>query len=77
MDIYVNEYLEKHPEEFQMVMSGEYSFGTDEMEVIIKEALLQNKRFYLKHSNDKEILDFCTYKLIPFRKKAPKPFPAE
>ena len=62
MDIYVNEYLEKHPEEFQMVMSGEYSFGTDEMKVIIKEALLLNKRFYLKYSNDKEILDFCTYK---------------
>ena len=77
MDIYVNEYLEKHPEEFQMVMSGEYSFGTDEMEVIIKEALLQNKRFYLKHSNDKEILDFCTYKLICFRKKLHKPFPKE
>ena len=77
MDIYVNEYLEKHPEEFQMVMSGEYSFGTDEMEVIIKEALLQNKRFYLKHSNDKEILDFCTYKLICFRKKLHKPFPEE
>ena len=77
MDIYVNEYLEKHPEEFQMVMSGEYSFGTDEMEVIIKEALLLNKRFYLKYSNDKEILDFCTYKLIPFRKKVPKPSPDE
>ena len=77
MGIYVNEYLEKHPEEFQMVISGEYSFGTDEMEVIIKEALLQNKRFYLKHSNDKEILDFCTYKLISFRKKLPIPFPEE
>ncbi len=75
MDIYVNEYLEKHPEEFQMVMSGEYSFGTDEMEVIIKEALLLNKRFYLKH--DKEKLDLCTYKLLDFKKKVPKPFPEE
>ena len=73
MDNYINDYLEKHPEEFQTVMSGVYAFGTTEMQVIIKEALLQNKRFYLKYSDDIEILDFCTYKLIPFRKKKHKP----
>ena len=48
-------------------MSGVYAFGTTEMEAIIKEALLQNKRFYLK--NDIEKLDFATYKLIAFKKK--------
>ena len=73
MDNYINEYLEKYPKEFQTVMSGVYAFGTTEMEAIIKEALLQNKRFYLKYSDDIEILDFCTYKLIPFRKKKHKP----
>jgi hypothetical protein len=77
MDNYIKQYLEKHPNEFQTVMSGTYAFGHNEMEEIIKEALLLNKRFYLKYSNDKEILDFCTYKLIPFRKKVPKPFPDE
>lgn len=75
MDIYVNVYLEKHPEEFQMVMAGVYAFGGVEMEVIIKEALLQNKKFYLKH--DKEKLDLCTYKLLIFKKKVPKPIPEE
>ena len=67
MDDYINEYLEKHPKEFQTVMAGVYAFGTSEMEAIIKEALLQNKRFYLK--NDIEKLDFATYKLIAFKKK--------
>jgi len=67
MDNYINEYLEKYPKEFQTVMSGVYAFGTTEMEAIIKEALLQNKRFYLK--NDIEKLDFATYKLIAFKKK--------
>ena len=62
MDNYINEYLEKYPKEFQTVKSGVYAFGTTEMEAIIKEALLQNKRFYLK--NDIEKLDFATYKLI-------------
>ena len=69
MGIYCKEYLEKHPGEFKMVMAGVYSFGGFEMEEIIKQALLLNKRFYLQYSNDNEILDFCTYKLIPFRKK--------
>lgn len=69
MDNYINEYIEKHPKEFQTVMAGVYAFGNTEMDAIIKEALLQNKRFYLKYSDDIEILDFCTYKLIPFRKK--------
>ena len=77
MDNYINEYLEKYPKEFQTVMSGVYAFGTTEMQLIIKEALLQNKRFYLKYSDDIEILDFCTYKLIPFRKKKHKPLPEE
>lgn len=67
MDNYIKEYLEKYPKEFQTVMSGVYAFGTTEMEAIIKEALLQNKRFYLK--NDIEKLDFATYKLIAFKKK--------
>jgi hypothetical protein len=67
MDNYINEYLEKYPKEFQTVMSGVYAFGTTEMAAIIKEALLQNKRFYLK--NDIEKLDFATYKLIAFKKK--------
>ena len=67
MDNYINEYLEKHPNEFKTVMAGVYVFGITEMEAIIKEALLLNKRFYLKH--DKEILDLCTYKLIDFKKK--------
>ena len=67
MDNYINQYLEKHPEEFQTVMSGVYAFGTTEMQVIIKEALLQNKRFYLK--SDSEKLDFATYKLFNFKKK--------
>ena len=67
MDNYINEYLEKYPKEFQTVMSGVYAFGTTEMEAIIKEALLQNKRFYLK--NDIEKIDFATYKLIAFKKK--------
>ena len=71
---YINEYLEKYPSEFTTVMSGTYAFGSTEMQAIIKEALLQNKRFYLKYSDDIEILDLCTYKLIPFRKKVPKPF---
>lgn len=69
MGIYCKEYLEKHPGEFIMVMAGVYAFGGFEMEEIIKQALLLNKRFYLKYSNDKEMLDLCTYKLIPFRKK--------
>ena len=69
MGIYSKEYLEKHPVEFHMVMAGVYAFGGFEMEEIIKQALLLKKRFYLQYSNDKEILDFCTYKLIPFRKK--------
>ena len=67
MDNYINEYLEKYPKEFQTVMSGVYAFGATEMEAIIKEALLQNKRFYLK--NDIEKIDFATYKLIAFKKK--------
>lgn len=67
MDNYINEYLKKHPEEFQTVMAGTYAFGNTEMDAIIKEALLQNKRFYLKH--DKEILDLCIYKLIDFKQK--------
>ncbi len=69
MGIYCKEYLEKHPGEFKMVMAGVYSFGGFVMEEIIKQALLLNKRFYLKYSKNKEILDLCTYKLIPFRKK--------
>ena len=67
MDNYINEYLEKYPNEFKTVMAGVYAFGTTEMEAIIKEALTLNKKFYLKH--DKEILDRCTYKLIDFKKK--------
>lgn len=67
MDNYINDYIEKHPKEFQTVMAGVYAFGHTEMEEIIKEALLLNKRFYLKH--DKEILDLCAYKLIDFKKK--------
>jgi hypothetical protein len=69
MDNYINKYLQKYPKEFQTVMAGTYAFGTTEMQVIIKEALLLNKRFYLKH--DKEILDLCTYKLIDFKKNNP------
>ena len=67
MDNYINEYLEKYPNEFKTVMAGVYSFGTTEMEAIIKEALMLSKRFYLKHDN--ELLDRCTYKLIDFKKK--------
>ena len=67
MDNYINDYLEKHPEEFQTVMAGVYAFGSIEMEIIIKEALLLNKRFHLKH--DKEILDLCTYKFIAVKEK--------
>jgi hypothetical protein len=66
MSNYIHEYLEKHPREYQTVMSGVYSFGDAEMEEILKEALSQNKRFYLK--NDFEKLDLATYKLIKFRK---------
>lgn len=66
MDDYINEYLEKHPKEFKTVMAGVYAFGTTEMETIIKEALLHNKRFYLKHVSEK--LDLATYKLIDFKK---------
>ncbi len=69
MGIYIKEYLEKHPGEFKMVMAGVYAFGVFEMEEIIKQALLLNKRFYLQYSSDKEIIDLCTYKLIPFREK--------
>jgi len=61
---YISEYLEKYPKEFQTVMSGVYAFGDTEMQQIIKEALLQQKRFYLK--NDLEKLDLATYKLIEF-----------
>lgn len=64
MGYYISEYLEKFPKEFQTVMSGVYAFGDKEMQQIIKEALLQQKRFYLK--NDLEKLDLATYKLISF-----------
>ncbi len=67
MDNYINEYLEKYPNEFKTVMAGVCAFRATEMEAIIKEALLLNKRFHLKH--DKELLDRCTYKLIGFKKK--------
>jgi hypothetical protein len=34
MSNYINEYLEKHPKEYQTVMSGIYSFGDAEMNEI-------------------------------------------
>lgn len=66
MDNYINEYLEKHPKEFQTVMAGVFAFGTTEMETIIKGALLHNKRFYIKHDSEK--FDLAAYKLIDFKK---------
>ena len=66
MEVYINEYLEKHPKELQTVMAGVYAFGNIEMDTIIKEALLQNKKFYIKHDSEK--LDLATYKLIDFKK---------
>lgn len=45
MGNYKSEYLEKYPKEFQTVMFGVYAFGYTEMQQIMKEALLRQKRF--------------------------------
>ena len=57
--MYINKYLEKNPKEFKTIMAGVYAFGITEMETIIKEALLHNKRFYIKYDSEK--LDLASY----------------
>ena len=62
---YLDKYLEKYPKEFQTAMSGGTIFGIDEMEIILKKALEQNKKFVLINNEDEdEISDGQIYKLV-------------
>lgn len=66
---YINIYLEKYPKEFQTVMSGTYSFGSNEMQQILKVALSENKKFNLRYDKDEFKLDGAFYKLTNIKKK--------
>lgn len=62
---YLEKYLEKYPSEFNEAMSGESIFGIEEIEIILKKALEQNKKFVLvNNESDEEISDGQTYELI-------------
>lgn len=61
---YLEKYLEKYPKEFNEAMSGESIFGFDEIEIILKKALDQNKKFVLVNNEGDEIYDGQTYKLV-------------
>jgi hypothetical protein len=62
---YLDKYLEKYPKEFNEAMSGGTIFGVEEMEIILKKALEQNKKFVLINNEDeKEISDGQSYKLV-------------